>query len=45
VAFDIYMECREKLHQIRVSEVKNRTFKAMERAKLIAEIPDGEADL
>jgi hypothetical protein len=44
-AFDIYMECREKLNQIRVSEVKNRTFKAMARARLITEIADDEADL
>ena len=44
-AFDIYMECREKLNQIRVYEVKNRTVKALARARLISEIADDEADL
>lgn len=37
MAFDIYMQCREKIYQISASEMKNRTFKAFERAGLISE--------
>jgi hypothetical protein len=37
MAFDIYMQCREKIYQIRANETRNRTFKAFERAGLIAE--------
>jgi hypothetical protein len=37
MAFDIYMQCREKVYQIRANETRNRTFKAFERAGLIKE--------
>jgi hypothetical protein len=40
MAFDQYMQCREKIYQIRANETRNRTFKAFERAGLIAETPD-----
>jgi uncharacterized UPF0160 family protein len=39
IAFDKYMECREKIYQIKASEEKNRTFRAFERAGLVREIP------
>jgi hypothetical protein len=32
VAFDLYMSSREKIFDIRVNEIKNRTFKLLERA-------------
>jgi hypothetical protein len=35
MAFDIYMQCREKVYQISANETRNRTFKAFERAGLI----------
>jgi hypothetical protein len=35
MAFDIYMQCREKVYQIGANETRNRTFKAFERAGLI----------
>lgn len=35
LAFDIYMQCREKLFEIKATEERNRTFKAFERAGLI----------
>lgn len=38
IAFDKYMECREKIYQIKATEEKNRTFSAFERAGLIREI-------
>ncbi|MDP7354058.1 MAG: RsbRD N-terminal domain-containing protein [Desulfobacterales bacterium] len=44
IAFDLYMVCREKIYQLKANEVKNRTFKAFERAGLICEIPANELD-
>jgi hypothetical protein len=37
MAFDIYMECREKIYQISANETRNRVFRAFERAGLISE--------
>ncbi len=37
MAFDIYMQCREKIYQISANETRNRTFKAFARAGLISE--------
>lgn len=42
MAFNAYVSCREKLYELRVNEVKNRTFRLLQRANLIAEIPDHE---
>ena len=44
MAFDIYMECREKLYQLKANELRNRTFSAFERAGLISKIPDVKSD-
>lgn len=41
MAFDIYMQCREKIFQISANETKNRTFRAFERAGLISEAAEG----
>ncbi|MDN5347216.1 MAG: hypothetical protein PWP65_780 [Clostridia bacterium] len=38
-SFDIYMKCREKIYEIRVNEVKNRTAKLLERANLVLNLP------
>ena len=38
MAFDIYMQCREKIIKIGANEMRNRTFRAFERAGLISEI-------
>jgi len=38
IAFDIYMQCREKIFEIRANEHRNRFFEAFERAGLIKEI-------
>ena len=40
MAFDIYMQCREKVFQISANETRNRTFRAFERAGLIVESLD-----
>jgi hypothetical protein len=37
MAFDIYMQCREKVYHISANETRNRTFRAFERAGLIKE--------
>ncbi len=37
MAFNIYMQCREQLYQLRVDEIKNRTGKLLERAQAIWE--------
>ena len=44
LAFDIYMQCREQLYELRVNEVKNRTHRLLQRADLIAEIPEKEPE-
>jgi hypothetical protein len=41
MAFDIYMQCREKIYQLSANEMKNRTFRAFERAGLVSEKADG----
>jgi hypothetical protein len=38
IAFDIYMKCREQVYEIKANEVRNRTFRAFERAGLLTEI-------
>ena len=35
ISFDKYVECREKVFKLQAYEVRNRTFKAFERAGLI----------
>lgn len=39
IGFEIYSRCREKIFDIRVNEVKNLSYKAMQRANLVCEIP------
>ena len=40
MAFDIYMQCREKIYHISANETRNRTFRAFERAGLISGSPE-----
>ena len=44
IAFDIYMECREKIFDLKANEEKARTFAAFKRAGLICEIPATQPD-
>ena len=37
LAFDIFMQCKEKIYHIKANENRSRTFRAFERAGLIAE--------
>jgi hypothetical protein len=41
MAFDTYMQCREKIYQLSANEMKNRTFRAFERAGLVSEKAEG----
>jgi hypothetical protein len=41
IAFDIYMTCKEKIYQIAANEARNQTYRAFERAGLIAQAPHG----
>ena len=45
LAFDIYSQCRQKIYEIRVNEVKNHLGKLLKRANLTLEIPEQESDL
>jgi hypothetical protein len=42
IAFDIYMECKEKIMQIGANETRNRIFSAFERAGLISDPEEGQ---
>jgi hypothetical protein len=39
------MQCREKIYELKANEMKNRTFRAFERAGLVSEIPADTPDL
>lgn len=45
IAFDIYMQCREKIYELKANEIKDRTFRVFERAGLVSEIPADTPDL
>ena len=38
IAFDTYMKCREKLYELRASELRNHTFRLLQRADLIVDL-------
>jgi hypothetical protein len=40
LAFDIYMQCREQLWELRVGEIKNRTTRLLKRANLNINFPE-----
>lgn len=42
LAFDIYVQCREKIFELKANEVRSRTFKAFARAGLIRETEEGD---
>jgi hypothetical protein len=41
LAFDVYMQCREKIYDLKANEMRKRTLSAFDRAGLIKE-PDDE---
>lgn len=40
LAFDIFMSCREKLYDIKANEMKNMTFRLLQKANMICEKPE-----
>jgi hypothetical protein len=45
LAFEKYTECREKLHEIRVNEIRGRTIQLLERANANPGISDHEEEV
>jgi hypothetical protein len=45
MAFNLFMNCREKIYELKANEMKNRTFRAFERAGLVRETPADKPDL
>jgi hypothetical protein len=44
-AFDIYSECRQKINDIRVNEVRNHVGRLLKRANITIDLSEHEADL
>ncbi len=40
ISLDIFMQCRENIYEIKANELKNMTFKLLQKAKLITEVPE-----
>ena len=45
IAFDVYMKRREKIYEIKAKEAKSHVSRLLERAGLIAEIPEWDPGL
>ncbi len=43
LGFDIYMQCREKIYDLKANEMRERTFSAFARAGLIKEPADDDS--
>jgi len=44
ISFDIYVQCREKIYQLKTDEVKNRYFRLLQKANLIYEVAEQDPD-
>jgi hypothetical protein len=45
LAFDIYSNCRRKIYDLRVNEIKRQVSRLLQRANLVCEIPDLDSGL
>lgn len=45
IAFNLYMQCKEKIYDLKANEMRNTTYKAFKRAGLVREMPVGEPDI
>lgn len=43
-SFDIFMKCREKIYDLKATELRDRTIRALKRANLISEVNGEESD-
>ncbi len=39
-AFDLYMQCREKIYELKANEARNQTYRLLQQARLIVDRPD-----
>jgi hypothetical protein len=42
--FDLYMNCRERIYEIRAKEAKNQVSRLLQKAGLLCEIPAWDSD-
>ncbi len=42
IAFDIYMKCREKIYELKANELRNRTYRILQRSNMVKEIKPEE---
>jgi len=45
IAFNLYMECKEKIYDLKANEMRNSTYKAFKRAGLVREMPVDKPDV
>lgn len=45
IAFNLYMQCKEKIYDLKANEMRNTTYKAFKRAGLVRETPVDEPDI
>jgi len=45
IAFNLYMQCKEKIYDLKANEMRNSTYKAFKRAGLVREMPVDEPDV
>ncbi len=41
-AFDNFMECREKIYDLKANETKNMTYRLLQKAQMLCEVPGEE---
>ncbi len=41
----LYMQCKEKIYDLKANEMRNSTYKAFKRAGLVREMPVDEPDI
>ena len=44
IAFDIFMQCREQLYDIKAKEMKNMTYRLLQRANMVTDARDAEKE-
>ena len=43
LAFNVYMQCREKLFEVRIEEIKSKSHRLLQRARIIGDLPGPES--
>ena len=44
IAFDIFMQCRERLYDIKAKEMKNMTYRLLKQANMVSETEDAKKE-